>query len=233
MIETPLGTEFRLGPCRIFFGNKNSQILTLKNAEPRLKFLRLKQIHSALIHDVDASTPDYQIEGDALITKEAGLALCSITADCVPVLVFCAESRMISAIHSGWRGVAARLVPLTLERMKEKGANPNHMHIWMGPHILKKSFEVERDVCEKILASASLSLESPAEDFNIKENGRYNIDLAKILLRQISEFSISSSQIQLLARDTKTDLSYHSARRDRELSGRQISWISLSSAPTF
>lgn len=227
MNETPLGIEFRFGPCLIFFGTKNSQILNLKKQYPDLQFLRLKQIHSATIQTVTAETPDYQLQGDALITSERGLALCSITGDCVPVLIYCPTSQRIAAIHAGWKGVAARVVPLAIQELCTTGSSAESLRLWIGPHILQTSFEVEKDVASQILSSIDTTLDQAPETARPKDNGRFEFSLLNVLLEQVAAADVQLENVEMELRDTMTDEYFHSARRDKELSGRQISWICL------
>ncbi|MFN9068966.1 MAG: laccase domain-containing protein, partial [Bdellovibrionales bacterium] len=51
------------------------------------------------------------------------------------------------------------------------------------------------------------------------------VDLNVLLLDQLVSLGIQADQIKWLNLDTKSDLRFHSHRRDRELSGRQISFI--------
>jgi polyphenol oxidase len=227
MKESSLGLELKYGPCRIFFGSRDSQILNLKKQEPQLQFMRLKQIHSADVVFVNKETPDYQLQGDALITSESNLALCSITGDCVPILIFCPTTRRVGAVHAGWRGVASRILPLTLQKMNESGSSFERLRLWMGPHILQSSFEVESDTATKILASVNLTLESASDIALAKENGRFDLSLLQVLIEQVAGLNLPLENVELELRDTKTDLNFHSARRDGNLSGRQISWICL------
>jgi YfiH family protein len=230
MKESSLGLELKYGPCRIFFGGRDSQILNLKKQEPQLQFIRLRQIHSADVVVVNKETPDYQLPGDALITSDSNLALCSITGDCVPILIFCPTTRRVAAVHAGWKGVASRILPVTLQKMNESGSSFENLRLWIGPHILQSSFEVETDVATTILASIHLTLDSAPEIALAKENGRFDFSLLQVLIEQVAALNVPLENVEMELRDTKTDLAYHSARRDGQLSGRQISWICLSEA---
>src|ERR1700757_1124556 len=71
--------------------------------------LQMKQIHSAIVHRVDAAAAK-PLVGDGLITYTPGLLLAIKTADCVPVLVVDVERRAAGTFHAGWRGTVARIV---------------------------------------------------------------------------------------------------------------------------
>ena len=74
-----------------------------------------RQVHGNTVLRVNKAPEDGAAgEGDALITNQPGLALCAQTADCTPVLLYDRETRSIAAIHAGWRGVVAEVIPAAI-----------------------------------------------------------------------------------------------------------------------
>lgn len=218
----PLGTLIEDGPLRIFFGDRNSSTRLFRETFPQWSFFRLKQVHGDLIHRVTHESPaDYAIEGDASLNHERKIALCVITADCMPVFIFDPESKCVAGIHAGWRGVAARIVPKVLSRMNP--GNPNGCRFFLGPHIMKESFEVNQEVRDLILSSVK---EDPGAFYHDHRPGKSRVDLHALVRCQIREIAPEAEVTELLA-DTMTDPRYHSFRRDRENSGRQVSFIVL------
>jgi len=66
--------------------------------------------------------PENEIsETDALLTNQPGICLCVQTADCVPVLLFDPVSRVIAAVHAGWRGTVTEIATLTVENIEISG----------------------------------------------------------------------------------------------------------------
>ena len=241
MIEHPCGLETEWREFQILFGNKQSSLAALKETYPLFKFIRLKQVHGSQIHEITSDSPDWSWEGDGAITNARHLALCSITGDCVPILMASPDSGWCGAFHAGWRGVAARLVPKGIERLLEKGASNQDLRIWIGPHILQDSFEVDADVRDQLIRSLppeknggesrvaewahGKSNPASASMYFYEDSGKYRVSLLQILLEQISAMRIPLSQVEMELDDTKTNAQFHSARRDKEQSGRQISWI--------
>lgn len=240
MKETDLGLEFQYGEFRMSFGGRNSNVENLKKRWPDFRFLRAKQVHGSVIHEVGKKSPDYTLQGDGLISCEPGLALCSITADCVPVLIVASGTPWFGAFHAGWRGVAARLIPMGIERLRSVGADPSRLRIWIGPHLLQSSFEVQADVRDLILKSRPPDLlaksvsewsEGPFDSnephvcYAGEETGKFHVSLLNVLLEQIAALDVPLENVELELRDTMTDPAFHSARRDKDASGRQVSWI--------
>ena len=85
------------------------------------KLITLRQIHSDIIHPVDAKS-DAPLTGDGLITATPGLLLGIQTADCLPIILVDSKRRAVGVFHAGWRG--------TVKRIVEKGAG--EMHRWFG-----------------------------------------------------------------------------------------------------
>ncbi len=57
---------------------------------------------------------------DGLITREPGICLMVLAADCVPVLLYDPVERVIAAVHAGWRGTVGRIAARAVQRMGEE-----------------------------------------------------------------------------------------------------------------
>ena len=132
-------------------------------------------------------------------------------------------SGKIASIHAGWRGVENQIVLKSLKSLAESVDRPT-FEIWIGPHILQKSFEVQNDVLDLLLKS---SYAADKNSLFITTESGFMVDLKNIIESQIaySKFSIASTYT--LDIDTKTDLRFHSFRRDKAASGRNLSFITL------
>ncbi len=210
--ETELGFEYK-GPNHfVFFGKKNSSIENLKNFYPQFTFKALWQVHGNNLINSIADSENNQ-KADAQWTEEKNLALISKSADCIPVLAYCQKLNRILAIHAGWRGVQNKIIPNSLQ---ELGSS---WDLYIGPHITKNSFEIGND-CLNLLAECT--------QLNISDwffDGK--ADLLKIVIDQIKESPASFNSVNELIFDTKTDLRFHSHRRDQNKAGRQNSFIVL------
>ena len=106
----------------------------------------LQQVHGTVVHSVSAATEP--LTGDGLHTAEPGLALCVLTADCLPVLLMAHDSRTFLATevgiaHAGWRGLAAGVLENCLAQFK---GTPDTMVAVLGPAIGPCHFVVGADV---------------------------------------------------------------------------------------
>lgn len=221
-VETPLGAEIESEDFLILFGNKNANLESLKKQYPQFQFCRMKQVHG---HEILKAQVDGEIRnGDAQYTDQSKFALNVVTADCTPVMIYSPHLQKVAGIHAGWRGVQQRLVPLMIEEFEQQDCDPESMHFFLGPHIEQKSFEVQKDVLDQLLAS----FENEDKTSVYKQRGdKYLVNLSKIIEHQLSEYGIPSEQIHSFSMDTMTNTDFHSFRRDKENSGRQISFIAL------
>lgn len=81
-------------------------------------------------------------KADAMVTRERGLALGILTADCVPVLFADAAAGVVGAAHAGWKGALGGVVEATVAAMVELGAAAERIAAGIGPAISQRSYEV-------------------------------------------------------------------------------------------
>src|SRR5262245_63947226 len=110
--------------------------------------VKLKQIHSGTVVDIDDTSPaSVPVEGDAVVTGQRGIALGVQTSDCVPILIADTQGRVAAAVHAGWRGTASRIAEAAVMRLVQKFAvRPNDLVAAIGPHIGVCCYEVGEDV---------------------------------------------------------------------------------------
>ena len=114
-----------------------------------MRLIALSQIHSDIIHVVDAA-PQQPLQGDALITATPGLLIAVQTADCIPILLADPEHRVVAAIHAGWRGTLKRIGEKTVGRMRMLfGTRPEKIIAAVGPGIGRCCYEVGPEVAKE------------------------------------------------------------------------------------
>jgi polyphenol oxidase len=219
-----LGKFFKNEKLFVFFGNKNSIYPSLQNDFADLSFQKIKQVHGNNIVHSTSYTHDTQ-EADAHWTTDPKLALGIVTADCMPIFLWDPMSKTIAGIHAGWRGIANQIFPMTIQKMILNGSRPENLNVFIGPHILYDSFEVDFETRDKIL----IGLENPHAYYKVSplNSDRVLVNLFEVAIAQARTNGINTQNISYCLSDTKTDLNYHSYRRDKDQSGRQVSFICL------
>lgn len=121
----------------------------------------LNQTHSTEVIELPyqyrhhpATNKDSVIEADASFTKLANHVCAVMTADCLPLLIVNSDATEVAAIHAGWRGLVNGIVTNTIESMSSA---PADLHVWLGPAIGAKAFEVGAEVQQQFVAKNKLN----------------------------------------------------------------------------
>lgn len=195
---------------------------------PKHCLVTLYQAHTSRVLYVDrvwdqANAP----EADAMITKEPGIALGILTADCAPVLLADAEAGVVGAAHAGWRGALSGVLENTVEAMVEEGAAAERIVAVIGPCIAQRSYEVGAEFPERFIAQSEMNAE-----FFLPSNrlGHYFFDLRAYAQHRLHQVGVE--QVRPVRADTCAEedrfFSYRrSVRRGEADYGRQLSVIYL------
>ena len=111
------------------------------------------QVHSPNVI-VLRGPQDERPEGDAMVTDAHGLALCILTADCVPILFADAKAGLVGAAHAGWKGALHGVAENTVEAMLAQGSKAKNIRAAIGPCIGEASYEVGPEYRDTILEGA-------------------------------------------------------------------------------
>ncbi|MCM2354441.1 MAG: polyphenol oxidase family protein [Pseudobdellovibrio sp.] len=223
--ETDLGFTQEKDGYLIFFGKNSATLDQIKQAYPELTFRTVHQKHTDVC--VPSSPDSGEVIADAHFTDEARVALVVKTADCIPLLVYSKKQNLILAIHAGWRGVENQITAKSFVLAKMQEAE-----VFVGPHILQQSFEVDLDVKEQLekvylqhteKSEAQVFISRDSNVFIARDN-KFYVDLKTILEKQIQSTAIPF-HLHELTIDTVSDTRLHSYRRDKQTSGRNLSFI--------
>lgn len=163
---------------------------------------------------------------DALVTNKRNICLMVMTADCVPVLLFDPEKKVIAAIHAGWRGTVGGIVDKTIDLMnRDYKVNPENLVAAIGPSIGKCCFEVGeevKDAFEKYYADCSGFVSDG------KEPGKYQVDLREANRFQLLKAGVLDERIEVADKCTYClHEEFYSYRYDRGETGRMGTGIVL------
>jgi YfiH family protein len=155
---------------------------------------------------------------DALTTGARNILVGVQTADCVPILLGDARSGACAAVHAGWRGTAAEIVPAALARMRaEYGTRAGDVLACIGPAALHCCYEVGAEVIDTFRARFRYTDEllTPTRE------GHARIDLQRANRLQLNAAGVSPARIHAapLCTICRPDL-FFSYRRDKKLHGR-------------
>jgi len=179
----------------------------------------LRQVHSARV--VEVSAAGSAGEGDALVSSTPGLALSVITADCVPVLL--AAGDRLAAVHAGWRGVVAGVVPAAVERLlapHDDGGVPagSAVRAWVGPAIGPCCYEVGPEVAAQVVAASASDVASDGPA------GRPHLDMQRAVVAQLARAGVVDVRVIGPCTRCHSELLW-SYRRDGARAGRNIAFV--------
>jgi hypothetical protein len=140
---------------------------------------------------------DYKgaISADGLITKEKGLYLFLLIADCLPIIFFDPNQEVVAVVHSGWKSTDARMAFKTVNKLvKEFNCNAANIYVAIGPAIHKESYRF-KDPTQKQSGSWRPFLEK-------LPNGETAIDLVGYNKKQLKDAGISPQNIFVSNIDT-------------------------------
>lgn len=89
-----------------------------------------------------------RLEGvDALVTNVPDVCVAVSTADCVPVLLYAPDRKVVAAVHAGWRGTVLHIARKAASLMIEAyDCDPTQLVAGIGPSISQAAFEVGEEV---------------------------------------------------------------------------------------
>ncbi|MFM2165628.1 MAG: hypothetical protein RL325_2065 [Planctomycetota bacterium] len=158
-----------------------------------------------------------RVQADALTSVRGGPAVLIRVADCVPVLLADPKSGAVAAVHAGWRGVVAGVVPAAVDALGRLGADPRHLVAAVGPCISAKHFEIGPEVAEE-LAKADLAACAVAPGVH---GPKHHADLVLAVRTQLERCGVARASIDAEPPCTYADRArFFSYRRDGARSGR-------------
>lgn len=168
-------------------------IFSSKDLESIIKKYNLKecysltQIHSNIVHIVDDNYQDKTL-GDGLITNKKNIALIIKTADCIPILLFDNKNKVLSLVHSGWKGTLNNIVSNAINLMVSNyNSKKENISAYLYPSIRICHFEVEKDVYIKFKNKIP-----NFDKYVIKKIPKYYIDLNQIIIDNLKELGIKN-----------------------------------------
>lgn len=150
----------------------------------------INQTHSTHVwHSDRAPQPS---EADGCYTAQPGRICAVLTADCLPILFTTRRGDEVAAVHAGWRGLAAGILPSAIACFR---APATELQVYLGPAISQAYFEVGADVLTAFEAAAASRafLEPVAASFCAGASpGKYQADLFRLARSELLALGVHS-----------------------------------------
>ena len=205
--------------------SKNLAIVRKKINTQSKKIILLNQAHSAKFHFINKALKvlKNKFNGDALITNKSNLPIAVLSADCAPILIYDEKTKMIAAIHAGWKGAYKDIIAKVINFMIKKGCSSKNITAAIGPCISINSYQVKDDFILKFIKK-----DKNNRIFFKKINNKNYFNLSKYIYFQLKALNIK--KIDIINKDTFISKNnFFSARRSIKRNendyGRNISVI--------
>jgi YfiH family protein len=187
----------------------------------KIPLAMLRQVHSDCLHVIrgscENSRPSALPEGDALLSSEAGVLLGIRTADCLPLLLVDSRSKVVAAVHAGWRGSAKRIGAKTVEKLRNQfGTRPEDIEVLIGPGIGPCCYEVGGEVAAEFDGAVS------------RRGRRVYLDIEAVNKTQLREAGVPEAQIHTAGMCTGClTEEFYSYRREGARAGRMLAVVGI------
>lgn len=172
-----------------------------------LAVMRATHGNSAFVVTDPAQFPD----GDILLTRQPGIGVAALAADCVPFALLDSDAGVVAAVHSGWRGVAGDAAGAAVAAMVGEGARPDRIVAHLGPAICPRCYEVSEQVRQEVCAAAS-------DAWAVTDHGTPAVALHAAVRQQLAAAGVAAVTADATCTAESADL--FSYRRDG-VTGRQ------------
>lgn len=195
---------------------RNLQIAATSIGLATTNLVLMKGVHGAqvLIVERGGPVPDVVPGFDALVTKSPGVGLVVLAADCVPLVLADVVNQVVGAVHCGWRGLTAGVVPAAVEQMRLLGAD--QLQAVIGPSICVKCYPVPPERVLEVRAGLPAVISAAA----CPDSEVPCLDVGAGVHAQLAAAGVSPRKVQTLAGCTAHTAGLFSYRRDG-VTGRQ------------
>lgn len=147
-------------------------------------------------------------EIDGLVTNVKNVPMITFYADCVPLMFYDPDCKVIAMAHSGWKGTVNRIGAKMIKYMgSEYGSNPKDIVCVIAPSICQDCYEVSEDVAVQFIEEFSKDFDSGQNDkepeeamkelIYRKDNGKYQLNLQKACELVLLDAGVLSEHIDI------------------------------------
>ncbi len=214
---------------------------------PEVPVYRVKQVHGNQVlctADVVPIAVDEEEEAefdpaDGLVSTQAQQSVWVCSADCTPALIADASTGQVAAVHAGWRGTAAKIVPVAIAQLQSQGSQIGDLRVALGPAIAGEVYQVAVAVAvqtgrslidgadqqedEQILEALQALPQSPI--LSDPEPGKVKLDVRRVNGLQLARLGLAAEQVAIAPHCTfQTPDYFFSYRRTQK---KQVQWSGI------
>ena len=119
------------------------------------------QVHGSVVAEVGRSDRGRGARGmgdaldgvDALVTRDPGVGLAVLVADCAPIALYDPVGHALAAVHSGWRGAVGKVAAAAVDALAAGGVRREDILAVIGPAVPEDRYQVGADVAAAAAAA--------------------------------------------------------------------------------
>jgi YfiH family protein len=204
---------------------EQNRAIFMSKFDNKFKFVSQFQVHSDKIinldeYILDKKWSDFKLHADGFVTSRANIMLNILTADCVALLAYDTNAKIIGAAHAGWKGTKDNIAKNLVNAMCEIGADKNSILVAISPCIRACCYEVGEDVAKHFF---------DFEDAVVKTSkDKWHLDLSIVNRQELIDTGIKEQNIEIAPICTAChSQNYFSYRKENGCSGRFVSYIGM------
>jgi hypothetical protein len=185
-------------------------------AEPA-RLERMRQRHTANVAVIEGGGGAPPENTDALVTREPGVPLLGLSADCALTVLYDRRREALAVVHSGWSGALLNVHAAALNVMKLRfGTEPEDVTAGVSPMISAAHYPVRGDFLEKLKAFYPGTAD---RKFLTVKEGLHFFSLRELLRTQLEALGVNDHEFMHLCTYSEKEM-FYSWRRDGERTGR-------------
>lgn len=203
--------------------------------QPTASVYQVKQVHGNLVvvpSEFDEDLP----QADGILTEDKHQSIWVCSADCIPVLIGDERTGRVAAVHAGWRGTAAEIVPQAIARFQEFGSQVQDLRVAMGPAISGAVYQVSLEVAIQVGRTiAPVNNDSAILEFLFNlpdspllrdpEPGKVRLDLRCVNALQLENLGIEVGKVAIAPHCTYQEPDFFFSYRREHL--KTIQWSGI------
>lgn len=196
---------------------KNREKFFLTIDVPEKRTAKINQVHKDAI--IIAHIPGRLGNADGLITNISDIFLCGSFADCVSVVVFEKNKRVIGLFHIGWKNLILDMPKKCIEKIfKTYDVESSNLLVGIGPHIKRCCYVIQNDAAKYF----------DQEFLKKNSEGFFNLDMESVIIEQLINSGVKYKNIERsdFCTSCNKDL-FYSHRRDKGKTGRMMAVIGM------
>lgn len=209
--------------------------------QPAVPVYRVKQVHGNVVLKTGTVEPLDNLgsqeiplmEADGLFAENSSEAVWVATADCVPVLIADAQTGKVAAVHAGWRGTAAKIVPEAIAHFQAQGSQLEDLRIGLGPAISGQVYQVSLDVATQLAQSLVCDIGGLEPVYQLPNSplmtdpdpDKVRLDVRRFNSLQLEQLGITPEQVAIAPYCTYQDPEAFFSYRREQL--KRVQWSGI------